>query len=359
MKEDWLHFLRCPVSRMPLRLQVLETRTKDFESGEETIVWKGLLFGIEPFVFPILEGIPRLIVEAIIDYASFLKPHLPDYETRKSEIYSRFGGFMKKVEAKNAATKKSFSQEWSLYQFDADKTWNLEAPHLLDRFLLETNETTDSLKGKWVLDAGCGNGQLNLEMAKSGIYSVGMDFSMGIENAAQKNRYQKAIFIQGDVEFPPFDFRFFDLVHSSGVLIHTQRTELSLSALTPCVKPGGKISLWSYHPRKDLIHQLINQIRQFSSRLPIRVQFYLYAISILPVGLLIKWAKGNRQKPRELMVEILDWFSPQYRWEHEVSEIETWLWKRNFHQIKLTDSNMWGFNLVGIKKMENPVKKAA
>jgi 2-polyprenyl-3-methyl-5-hydroxy-6-metoxy-1,4-benzoquinol methylase/uncharacterized protein YbaR (Trm112 family) len=350
MKTDWLSFIKCPVLRTDLRLEILEKKNKTYSTGEEEIVWTGILFSEGPFIYPVIQGIPRLIVEAYSDYADFFREHLPEYQEKKKKIESEFGRFIQKVKAKNAHTKKSFSQEWNLYNYETDKTWDLDAAGLLKRFLVETDETRESLKGKWVLDAGCGNGHLNMEMARTGMISVGMDFSLSVERASQLNDQPNAIYIQGDVEFPPFGFESFDLVHSSGVLIATQRTELSLSALTPCVKPGGKVSIWSYQPRDNWMHNLFNFIRNYSSKLPYRFQYYLYFFTLLPVSYVIKKVKGNPQNWREMMIDILDWFSPQFRWEHEVSEVESWMWKRNFRQTKVTDSNMWGFNLVATRE---------
>lgn len=349
MNSALLDIIRCPVFRTPLRVEVIERKSKLYDGKSEEIIWTGILFSEGDFFYPIINGIPRLIVEAYDDYPDFFKKYLPDYQERRKNIETNFRLFVKKVKAKNSHTKKSFSQEWNLYNYETDKTWDLDAKGLLERFLSETDETRDSLNGKWILDAGCGNGHLNMEMARSGMFSVGMDFSLSVERAFELNDQPHALYLQGDVEFPPFDFGCFDVVHSSGVLIATQRTELSLSALTPCVKAGGKISIWSYQPRDNWMHNLFNFTRNYSSKLPLKVQYYLYMCTLLPVSYVVKKAKGNPQNWREMMIDILDWFSPENRWEHETTEVESWLWKRNFRQTKVTDQNMWGFNMVGVK----------
>jgi SAM-dependent methyltransferase/uncharacterized protein YbaR (Trm112 family) len=349
MTPDLLKILRCPVQRTVLRLEVLEKKPKVYEGKPQEIVWTGILFSEAGFIYPVIGGIPRLIVEAYDDYRDFFRQHLFNYEGIRSGIESKFGNLVRHVQAKNGHTKKAFAQEWTLYDYEDGKTWNLDVQALLDRFLKETDESTESLSGKFVLDAGCGNGHLTIELARAGIPAVGMDFSRSIERAFEINDQPQAYFVQADVEFPPFPAGFFDLVHSSGVLIHTQRTELSFSCLEPCVKAGGKISIWAYQPRKDRIHNLFNVIRKYSSRLPIRIQYYLYLCTLLPVSFLVKRFKGNHQSVKEMMIEILDWFSPRYRWEHEVSEVESWFYKRNYREVKVTDSNVWGFNLVGRK----------
>jgi hypothetical protein len=52
-----------------------------------------------------------------------------------------------------------------------------------------------------------------------------------------------------------------------------------------------------------------------------------------------------------MMIDILDWFSPQYRWEHTQSEVEVWYKKRNYRDIQITDDNIWGFNMTGTKNL--------
>ncbi len=177
-----------------------------------------------------------------------------------------------------------------------------------------------------------------------------MDFSDSIEMAYSRNQYSKVHFIQGDIQFPPLVFNYFDIVHSSGVLIHTNNTELSLSCIEPTVKMGGKLSVWLYHYRNDFIHNLFNSIRKLTSRLPLKFQYYLYRCTIFPVSYCIKKIKGNPQNTGEMMIDILDWFTPEFRWEHDHEEAKTWFSKRNFSNIRITTDEVFGFNIIGEKQ---------
>jgi hypothetical protein len=40
--------------------------------------------------------------------------------------------------------------EWGLFNYDEDKTWELQGEDLLARFLKETNETKESLRDKLI-----------------------------------------------------------------------------------------------------------------------------------------------------------------------------------------------------------------
>jgi SAM-dependent methyltransferase/uncharacterized protein YbaR (Trm112 family) len=343
MHPSLLEILRCPVSRSALELRTISCFPGSTEISD------GILFATEDWFYPLIGGIPRLTVEAHLDYSDFLLQHLPDYSSRKELLGSKYKKLIKYVTRKNKRTKKSFTQEWKIFDYDKDKTWDKDRPGLIRQFLDETGETLESLRNKTIFDAGCGNGVLDQFIAEAGASVLGMDFSLSVEKAYAHNTSVNARFIQGDVQFPPVAFEYFDIVHSSGVLIHTNNTELSFSCIEPCVKKDGKLSVWLYHPRKNFVHNLFNLARKFTSRLPARIQYYVYAVTLFPVIFIAKRLKGNRQNAREMMIDLLDWFSPEFRWEHEPSEATVWFHKRNYHSVRITTVGTFGFNITGIK----------
>lgn len=345
MNQKLLDLIRCPVTGTRFRLEIIE---KD-NSGK---VVTGILFAENEWFYPIIESIPRLTVEAFLDYAAFFEKHLPDYNQHANEINSMNEKLINYVVKKNKRTKASFSQEWQIYDREKDKTWNLDDEGLLNQFLKETDENLNSIKNKKILDAGCGNGQLDLILAKHSAQIVAMDFSQSIVNANKQNHKENLFFIQGDVQFPPFEAGTFDIVHSSGVLIHTNAPELTFVKLDSFVRNGGKMSVWLYHPRKDFIHRLMNTLRKTTSRLPLKFQYYLYSVTIFPVSFLIKRIKGNKQNRREMMVDILDWMTPEFRWEFTHDQARAWFDKRNYKKTTITTSSVFGFNITGIKSLE-------
>jgi SAM-dependent methyltransferase/uncharacterized protein YbaR (Trm112 family) len=350
MMESLVPFLRCPVTRAKLELAVISTTQKKYDGHFARIVNEGFLFADNgKWFYPVIAGIPRLTVEAFLEYQSFCVWHLPGYSTRRDQLMDEYPGLINYVLKKNHRTKKSFTQEWSVFDYNTDKTWDADADGMLHRFLDETKETIASLHQKIIFDAGCGHGLLNQLIAQRGAIVLGMDFSRSIERAFDQNNFSNAFFIQGDIQFPPVAFEYFDIVHSSGVLICTNNTELSFSCIDPCVKLGGKLSVWLYHPRKDFIHTMFNLIRRFTSKLPPRLQYYMYMFTLLPVSFIVKRIKGNKQNRREMMIDILDWFSPQFRWEHTTDEATTWYAKRNYLDIEVTTTGTFGFNILGIK----------
>jgi SAM-dependent methyltransferase/uncharacterized protein YbaR (Trm112 family) len=351
MTKFLFELLRCPVTRSPLKLEEISVSTKKFDGGEERITERGILYADEDWFYPVIDGIPRLMIEAFIDFEEFFVFHMTDYKAKREHLEKKYKKLLFYTIEKNSHTKKSFSQEWNMFNYSEDNTWDLNGEELLQRFLIETDESKESLQGKMILDAGCGNGFVNRLIAREGAFIVGMDFSNSIEKAYQHNTFSGAFFIQADIQFPPVEFEKFDIVYASGVLIHTNNTELSFSCIDPCVKPGGKMSVWLYHPRKDSIHRIFNFVRRYTSRLPVKFQYYLYLFTLFPVSFLVKRLKGNKQNKREMMVAILDWFSPKFRWEHSHAEVSTWFHKRKYDSIKITTSEKFGFNITGKKQM--------
>lgn len=349
MLEKYLSFLVCPVTRSELIFEKISLKTKRFSNGEKEIISEGILLAENDWVYPIIDGIPRLLIESFLDYADFLEMHLPDYPTRKENLLKAYPELIQQAIKKNSRTKKSFELEWGLFSYEEDKTWELKGEELLERFLKETEETRESLKGKTILDAGTGNGQLIQYIARCGATVVGMDLSKSVERANANNKEENAFFIQGDVQHPPLRVENFDIVHSSGVLICTNDSELTFSRIEPFVKKQGKLSVWLYHPRKDFVHNTFNFIRRFTSKLPIKFQYYLYLFTLFPASYVIKKIKGNKQNPREMMIAIMDWFSPEFRWEHTTEEAKSWFTKRNYNNVKVTTTDTFGFNIIGKK----------
>ena len=349
MLEKYLSILVCPVTRSALRLHKISVKTKLFSSGGKEIISEGILFSNKDWFYPVIDGVPRLLIESFLDHEEFLNANLSDYKLRKEYLLKNYSEIIQQAVKKNKRTKKSFEMEWGLFNYEEDKTWELQGEDLLQRFLKETDETKESLQGKWIFDAGCGNGQLNQYIARCGAIVVGMDLSRSVERAFFNNKEENAFFLQGDVQFPSLQFEKFDIVHSSGVLICTNNSELTFSRIEPCVKKNGKLSVWLYHPRKNLVHNSFNFLRNYTSKLPIKVQYYLYLFTLFPASYVVKKIKGNKQNAREMMIAIMDWFSPEFRWEHTPEEARSWFTKREFSEVKVTTTDIFGFNIIGKK----------
>src|ERR1700728_4957892 len=108
--------------------------------------------------------------------------------------------------------------------------WHMHARTQLDNsesgrserdFQQRTGFRPESLRGKLVLDVGCGMGRFADVATRWGAHVVGVDLSLAAEVAAKNLAGRKATIFQADVFHLPFAPESFDFIYSIGVLHHT------------------------------------------------------------------------------------------------------------------------------------------
>ena len=286
-------------------------------------------------LYPIVEGVPRLIRGAYDEYRGFFYAH--------RETVSRFSGQQEAAAALRGMdpsvfdrrSNESFSLQWERFDY-RDKTWFKDDAELRKvEFTQSMDLKEDDLRGALILDAGCGNGKLTAAVATYGAEVVGMDLSRSVVRA-HANRAAVAgtrapfvHFIQGNVMEPPFAPGVFDHIHTSGVLHHTPSTERAfLSLLTP-VRPGGHIYVQLYRKREAWVGIPNMVIRGITRRLPLRL-LYRLCWTMVPLHtalvLLIAWWRGERSpintaSRRERALSLFDNYSPRYQHRYTPEQV--------------------------------------
>ena len=157
-------------------------------------------------------------------------------------------GIPRFVESDNYAS--SFGYQWNLFskeQIDSHNGTTLSAK----RFWAETGWTKEHLKGKWILDAGCGAGRF-LDVASTAEADiVGIDISSAIDASQQNLQGRKNVhFVQASIYELPFRAGTFDCCFCIGVIQHTPKPKEALRSVAGMVKPEGEIALTIYQRRK-------------------------------------------------------------------------------------------------------------
>ena len=325
MKEKLSEVLRCPRCGGKFSAEV-------FESRDDEVI-EGTLGCACPSLYPVICSVPRILPDAFHDHSDFLKKHknkLPDELLNTFEI-ERF----KKL---HGETKRSFSKEWLSFEVrrpEEDKA----------TFLAKTGFHLEELKGKRVLDAGCGSGRYTIIAARAGAEVYGVDLSEAVIRTAELTVGLPNVYVaQGDLSNLPFEESFFDYIYSIGVLHHTPDTHAAFSALLRYLAPGGRIAVWLYrrmHPVQEIANSLQ---RSFTRRMRLDT---LHRLSVLvePFGRSLSKLYGSPKKwvrrlaaalnllavgvsthpDREIRIcDTFDWYSPEYQWHHTDREVRSW-----------------------------------
>jgi SAM-dependent methyltransferase len=129
--------------------------------------------------------------------------------------------------------------------------------------------TPDDLRGKRVLDAGCGKGRHVFLAADFGAeHIVGLDLSSAVDVARrQTSHLAMADIVQGDLLTPPLVEGTFDLVYSIGVVHHVPDPGKAIEVLARCVRPGGVLHVWVYgYEGNALVRRLVDPVRRILAR---------------------------------------------------------------------------------------------
>ena len=195
--------------------------------------------------------------------------------------------------------------------------------------------TPEEVKGKAVLDSGCGTGIFSIIFAKNGAGQVtGIDISPGslgtAESLKQKFGLTNARFEQQDMLHLPYTDASFDIVWAWGTVHHTTDPLGAIDGLIRVLKPGGSILLAIYKKTKvTWIHEII---RRTLIKTP-RFSWNFLAKVMAFFGTPIVWVFKRREKARKgesLSELILDWYFVPIRHYYKPDQIKTYLEGKGF-----------------------------
>lgn len=256
-------------------------------------------------VFPIRGGVPRMLVSS--------------------------------PEADPAA--ESFGFQWRARDFglfETDTLYGLTKEQELSNFFNAYGIRADDLRGKTLLDAGCGDGALLELISGHGAEIVGMDINTSVSVAYRRCKTLRDVMIlQCDIFQPCFQRESFDFVWCEGVVVHTPNPEEAFRSVSRVVKPGGRLYLWVYPSDRLSIYQRIRDclLMPYLIPRPILVAVcYLLALATLPAFRL----SGRKRSLRTIAFDLFDNLSPRYQWRYKEEEIRRWFTEAGFEDLRVT-----------------------
>jgi SAM-dependent methyltransferase len=255
-----------------------------------------------------------------------------------NHAYPNVNGIARFVDSQHYAA--SFGFQWHRYQktqLDHDEVREADA-----NFRIKTALRPEEVKGKLVLDVGCGMGRFAEVATRWGARVIGVDLSAAAEVAAMNLAAREFTAFQADAFVLPFAPESFDIIYSVGVLHHTPDCEAAVKSLEKYLKPGGILAVWLYSGYNKW-YRFSDFWRRYTSAMkPERLHGILkvavpvlyntqQAFRMIPIvgppvaGLLQHVFPVNQQKDAEArMLDTFDWYSPKYQSKHTYEEVFRW-----------------------------------
>lgn len=246
----------------------------------------------------------------------------------------------------------SFGFQWHTFdrtQLDTEAGRRSESD-----FRQRTGFRPDDLKGKLVLDVGCGMGRFAEVATRWGARVVGIDLSLATEVAARNLADRPATIFQADVFRLPFALESFDYIYSIGVLHHTPDCEKAFRGLPPLLKPGGRIAIWLYSSYNSW-YRFSDIYRNVTRRMPPKLLHKLcYAVVPLygvhqvlrriplagrPASGLLAYLipMSFNKDPEWRILDTFDWYSPWYQSKHTYEEVFRWFESSGLEDLRVIE----------------------
>lgn len=133
-----------------------------------------------------------------------------------------------------------------------------------NRFILKH---LGDVRGKYLLDLGCGAGENSVYFASRGARCVASDYSPGMVDVALKLAETNGVKVEGRVinamaiDFPDNTF---DIVYASNLLHHIPNPKLTLREMHRVLKPGGVACFWDplkHNPVINVYRRMATEVR--------------------------------------------------------------------------------------------------
>jgi SAM-dependent methyltransferase/uncharacterized protein YbaR (Trm112 family) len=365
MKGKLLSVLCCPACRSDLRLVVFQEDSNavigaDVPRSRDDAV-EGLLECACGIAYPIIDGVPRLLESGLSAFPEFLNRYREKVRGEMGCSVFRQRLPCRPRENDYEFIRTSFSMEWEFFDYAVDRTWGWTLGERKRVFLNDVGLREDQLRGKLLLDAGCGNGTLTAALSTFGSEVVGLDLNDGLGKANRNRaryaagRREEVHFVQGNLFNPPLRHNSFDVIYCSGVIHHMPNARESFKRLVPLVRKCGRVYIWVYGDRSLPVRIFMESGRQLkrfmrleSLLVTCRLMAPFYKVGVELVNAL-GVMKFRERSVREITLDLFDLFAPQYNHRQTEEEVQGWFKEERFTNITVSGRQKHGFGVYGDK----------
>lgn len=358
MRIKLLQYLSCPYCNGMFALD-------SFEGNRDIIIQGSLLCNKCGRIYPIIDTIPRILPDQILN--SVIKYHIVFFRRFNDKFKSITKNHIVDSDDNNwwnaeKKTIESYSYQWNKFKFMIEE-WE-------DVFKFSIQPIEPSFfKDKFGLDAGCGFGRSMYYALKYGAEMIGIDLSNAVKAASENLReFRNVHLIQADIFHLPFKEDIFNFIYNIGVLQHLPDPKKGFVHLTKYLKKESPIFIWVYAKGKGRQIRVLNLVRKFSTRIPLKILnvicFILaglqYIVWIIPYKIFSKYRYTRKIAQKipfasyakfPFKVLYTDWFdglSVPLQNYYTKDEIRNWYETANLVNIDIKED--WQGRAIGYKK---------
>ena len=263
--------------------------------------------------------------------------------------YPHVNGIVRFVDAQYYAA--SFGFQWHHYhntQLDHDEVRDSDY-----NFRIKTWLRPEELKGKLILDVGCGMGRFAEVATRWGARVVGIDLSAAAEVAARNLADRDFVAYQADVFALPFAPESFDIIYSVGVLHHTPDCEAAVKTLEKYLKPGGTLAVWLYsgynkwYRFSDIWRRYTHKMNPKTLHRILKIAvptIYGFEQGLRHIPLIGRPSAGivrhifpvnHHKDPTWRIMDTFDWYSPKYQSKHTYEQVFRWFESMQMEDLRV------------------------
>jgi len=303
MRREALLILSCP--RCKKGLALLEERGVEDEVVDGTLKCESCGRS-----FPIVNGVPRMIADL--------------------------------------ADRKDLAESWGFQwakvaegRLETDTYYGETETEELASFFNYMGLSAGDLRGKTVLDAGCGCGRLTRALGQYAAQVYGIDIASSIERIHESCKTaQNVHIIQADIVDPPFKDNSFDFVFCKLAVCYTRQPQQTFNRLSKLVKPNGRLFI-SVPDKASLAFVVkLKDLLRITHRIPRGLLLYT-SWGFAPLLSLAKMiARNPATSVRSNAFFLFNALHPSFMTRHTLQEVVSWFEGGDFQEITPVTSGM-------------------
>lgn len=248
---------------------------------------------------------------------------------------------------------------WARVQFEDQNFGGAMEQHTTNMFKSITGFSGEILKGKSVLDMGCGPGRFTDVVANMGATVIALDYSSAID-AAKENFNEISsdiLFVQGDALKLPIKTDSLDYVFTIGVLHHTPSPESGVREAWRVLRPSGEFAIRVYgfgarsfytFPTVKMWRTIFKILKPLFKHYPPLIYSYIFGT--------LGFYLGKIWRPLSYPLRLIfpTAWEPDYRWSildtfdaistsfqsgHTPQEVDSWLRESGFTVVRQRQGN--------------------